>query len=449
TCIDAGERAHGMSCAAGGNGREGASEHVSGRVAWIGRLTGPKGELARALLRDVVPRFPAVEFTLVGGPVDPALAAQAPSNARLVGFIDDVAAVMRAQDVIVGGGRVPLEAMRVGKPVIAVGEGCYVGPITADTIARARATNFGDCAAREPFAPQKLMEDLAALLRGTLKPPVKDYPEFLHEYDPELVYAQVTKVYRDAEIDAYLDRFRELPVLTYHRVVAEPPSESRFNIYVTQAELDRQLGALKARGYETVTFRDIAAGRRARKPVILTFDDGYADNYGQLLPLLERHNAKAVIFALSDRTIRTNAWDAAAGEPQAQLMDDAQLRACHASGRVEIGSHGLAHRHLPQLDDAAAAQEITDSKRALEALVGGEIVSFAYPYGEYGAREVDAVKRAGYMFGIGTVNGPLRIGADRYRIRRITVFPNTGRFGFWKKTSGYYLRYCKLKGKDF
>ena len=422
---------------------------VSGRVAWIGRLTGPKGALARALLREVVPAFPQVEFTFVGGPVEPALTAQAPGNVKLLGFIEDVGSVMRHQDVIIGGGRVPPEAMQLGKPVIAVGEGCYIGPITKDTIARARATNFGDCAAPESLAPQRLVEDLSSLLRGVLKVPTKDYPEYLREYDPELVHAQVTKVYRDATIDNYLQKFPELPVLTYHRVVKEPPSKSRFNIFVTQAELDRQLAVLKMRGFETVTFRDIAAGRRARKPVILTFDDGYADNYENLLPLLERHDAKAVVFALGDRRIDTNAWDVAAGEPETPLMDDAQLRACEASGRIEIGSHGLAHSHLRQCDGAALAREVNESKHALEGLVGAEIVSFAYPYGEYGDREVEAVKRAGYVFGVGTVNGPLRIGADRYRIRRITIFPNTNRFGFWKKTSGYYLRYSKLKGKDF
>lgn len=422
---------------------------VSGRVAWIGRLTGPKGELARGLLQDVVPSFPAVIFTFVGGPVDPALAAGAPKNVKLLGFIEDVKEVVRDHDVIIGGGRVPPEAMRLGKPVIAVGEGCYIGPITKNTIAHARATNFGDCAAREPVAPQRLAQDLAALLSGTLKVSVSEYPEFLHEYDPELVHAQVTKVYRDATIDGYLQKFSELPVLTYHRVVAEPPSESRFNLYITQAELDRQLAVLKARGFETVTFGDIANGCRARKPVILTFDDGYADNYENLLPLLERHDAKAVIFALGDRRIDTNAWDVAAGEPATELMDDAQLRACQASGRVEIGSHGLTHAHLPEVDDTALEREVAESKRALEALVGQEIVSFAYPYGEYDAREVEAVKRAGYLFGIGTVNGPVSIGADRYRIRRITIFADSGRFSFRKKTSGYYLRYCRLKGKDF
>ncbi len=301
----------------------------------------------------------------------------------------------------------------------------------------------------EPLPAQRLIHDLAQLLGGTLKPPVHAYPDYLAEYDAERVHARIAQVYREALIDNYLAPFPELPVLTYHRVVRDPPSDSRFNVYITAAELQRQLAALKARGYETITFRDMAEGRRVRKPIILTFDDGYADNYQHLLPLLERHDARAVIFALGDRGIRTNAWDAALGEPQAALLDDAQLRACHASGRVEIGSHGLTHRHLPQLDDAALAREVRESKRALERLLGAEVLAFAYPYGEYGAREVAAVKEAGYAFGVGTVNGPRRIGADRYRIRRITMFPNASRFGFWKKTSGFYLRYCQLKGKDF
>lgn len=421
----------------------------SSRVAWIGRLTGPKGELARRLLREVVPRFPSVEFTFVGGPRDPGLEAQAPPNVRFTGFVDDVAAIMRRQDLVIGGGRVPPEAMRLGRPVIAIGESCYIGPITAESIARARATNFGDCAPPERFVPEQLARDLQSVLTGALRLPIEEYPSYLREYEPEAVHAQVMQVYRQAAIDAYLDGFPELPVLAYHRVVTAPPVGSRFNVYVARDELDRQLAALKRRGYQTVTFRDIAAGRRVRRPVILTFDDGYADNHDNLLPLLERHDARAVVFVLGDRSMRNNAWDMALGDPEVRLMDDTQVRACHASGRIEIGSHGLRHRRLPELDDAELAHELSESKRALEALLGTEVLSFAYPYGDYGDREAEAVRRAGYLFGIGTVSGPVRIGADRYRVRRIPMFPDTGRFAFWKKTSGFYLRYCQLKGKNF
>jgi peptidoglycan/xylan/chitin deacetylase (PgdA/CDA1 family) len=418
------------------------------KIAWVGRLTGPKGELAYRLLTEVVPRFQKIRSTCVGGRSTHRFTAATPANATLTGFVRDVIEVMRGSQLVIGGGRVPLEAMRLGVPVIAVGEACYVGPITADTIGQAKVTNFGDCAASRSPDLAPLIADLERLVGGG-RLPIEHYASYLADYDAEGVYARVMEVYREARIDAQLGRFAELPVLVYHRVVAIPPRGSRFNVYITRDDLERQLDTLKRRGYQTITFRDLDHGVRVRRPVILTFDDGYADNHDNLLPLLQAHDAKAVVYVLGDRSLRTNAWDMAAGDPDVALMDDAQVRACHASGHIEIGSHGLRHRRLPQLDDEGLTAEIASSKRTLEDLIGNEVVSFAYPYGDYGDREVDAVRKAGYRFGVGTVNGPVRIGADRYRIRRIPIFPKTGGFGFWKKTSGYYLRYCRLKGKDF
>jgi peptidoglycan/xylan/chitin deacetylase (PgdA/CDA1 family) len=137
------------------------------------------------------------------------------------------------------------------------------------------------------------------------------------------------------------------------------------------------------------------------------------------------------------------------GEPEAPLKTDEQLNACHRSGYVEIGSHGLAHQHLPQLTEAQVREEVVNSIFPLESLIDDEVVSFAYPYGDYGNREVNLVREAGYIFGIGTINGPLSMSADLMRVRRINMFPNTRPAKFWRKTSGFYLRYCRIKGKDF
>lgn len=130
-------------------------------------------------------------------------------------------------------------------------------------------------------------------------------------------------------------------------------------------------------------------------------------------------------------------------------MNKDQIKECHASGYIKIGSHGLNHQHLPQLDDDTLCSEVAHSKQILEHLIGDRIYSFAYPYGEYTFREVEEVKRAGYQFGVGTVSGPVHMGDDLMRIRRIIIFPSSRKFDFWKKSSGFYLRYCRLKGKDF
>ena len=419
------------------------------RVAWIGRLTGPKGEIAHRIISQVAPAFPELQFTIVGGPVTDEYRSIAADNVSLTGFVKDVNEIFKQNELIIGAGRVPVEAMRFGLPVIAVGENRYVGPINDETIALAKATNFGDCDQLAAWDVQQLIDDLRAIILGEVELPVDRYADYVADYQIDCVYPQVMDVYRQARIDAVLQSFKEIPVLTYHRVLLQPPQGSKFNIYVSVDELEAQIVNLKQRGFEFVTFKDLAEGVRPKKPVILTFDDGYEDNFQNLLPLLKKHNAKAVIYALADRAVRNNCWDMAKDEPEAPLMNDAQLLECHQSGLIEIGSHGLRHQHLPQLSDDEVRQEIFDSKQALEKLLSDEVVSFAYPYGDYGDREAELVREAGYCFGVATVSGPVKMADDLMRVRRITMFPNTGKSKFWKKTSGWYLRYCKIKGKDF
>lgn len=419
------------------------------RVAWIGRLTGPKGDIAARIVNEVAPKLPDVEFTIVGGPLEGAAGLHPGENVELAGFVTDVDKVLKENDVIIGAGRVAVEAMRAGRPVIAVGENRYIGPINEQTIAIAKATNFGDCDSLHTWSSAELLRDLEKMRNGQLNVPVESYQDYLRDYAIDRVYPQVMAVYREAMIDDYLAQFREIPVLTYHRVLKQPPAGSRHNIYVTVDELEVQIISLKRRGFEFVTFKDIVHGVHPQKPVILTFDDGYADNYENLLPLLERHGARAVIYVLGDRGIHNNYWDMAKGEPEAPLMSDAEILACHHSGLIEIGSHGMTHTHLSELSDADADYEIRESKQVLEKLLGSEVVSFAYPYGEYGPLNVISVRESGYAFGVGTVSGPVAMVDDRMRVRRITMFPGTRPMQFWKKTSGWYLRYCKLKGKDF
>ena len=425
------------------------SETASIELLWIGRFTGPKGELAEQIISQIAPEYPEVRFTMVGGPVNDALSASAPANVELTGFVADIQPYLQRATAVIGAGRVALEAMQARKPILAVGENNYHGWIDEKNIDAAKATNFGDCSQYHKVDMIQFSQDINQFIKGKINLPIESYVDFLSDYEPERVYQSVMDVYRISSIDTYLRRFKEIPILTYHRVVKTLPIDSLINMYVTVDEMESQIISLHKRGFETMTFKDIAEGVQVKKPVILTFDDGYLDNYENLLPLLRKHNAKVVIFALANRELSNNEWDIKQGEPEWPLMNNEQLKECVGSGHVEIGSHGMNHQHLSQLDDIRSKYEIIESKNVLENLLGTEVVSFAYPYGDYSDRDTDFVKESGYLFGIGTVNGPLKSVDDRYRIRRITMFPGTSTTGFRKKTSGWYLRYCKLKGKDF
>ncbi len=199
----------------------------------------------------------------------------------------------------------------------------------------------------------------------------------------------------------------------YHRIVEAPPAGSRHGTWVTRERFAAQLDSLARRGFTTITFRDYAAyldGARAlpRRPVVLTFDDGYADNYDVALPLLRSHGMTAVVFLVADRNVTTNLWDAAGGEPQVPLLASDQIREMGDYG-IEFGSHTLSHARLTALAPDALAGELEGSRRALEERLGRPVDSLCYPYGAVNAAVKEATERAGYVFGVASDSGPLRL----------------------------------------
>jgi peptidoglycan/xylan/chitin deacetylase (PgdA/CDA1 family) len=234
----------------------------------------------------------------------------------------------------------------------------------------------------------------------------------------------------------------------YHRVLLQAPSFSRFNLQVTQEDLERQILFLKSRGFEAVTFQDLAARRLPRKPVLLTFDDGYEDNYRFLFPLLQKHRMKAVIYILGDRKHKNNFWDIPQGEAEAALLSPAQITEMQKSGWVEFGSHSMNHRHLTQVSPKDLDREVEGCKKSLENFLQKPVLSFAYPYGELNDRVKKRTAEAGYSFGVAVNSGPTRFGEDLMEIRRVHMFPKTSTFEYFKKTSGWYLRYRRFRGKN-
>ena len=390
-------------------------------ISIIGRLTGPKGDIAYQILSKIAPQFPAVKFNIAGGPVTLRFKQLASDNIEFYGFVDNVPEVIKESDLVIGAGRVAVEALQLNTPILAIGEKQYMGILDKFNIKKAQISNFGDCALDESHDFKKISKDLKNFIQSDYQQ--DNLSEVVDQYSPEVVLPKINQVYSHALTDVAFSKQKEAAVVMYHRVVSEPLTDSKFNVYITKDKLDWQLGNLKKRGFDFITFKDLANGVKAKKPIILTFDDGYEDNYLNLLPLLKKHQAKAVIYCLGDRSIQSNIWDEKLGEPRANLMNDSQIKECHDSGLIEIASHGLKHQHLPSLNEADADEEFKLSKKNLEQLINEKIVSFAYPYGDYGEREEVMAYEAGYDFAIGTVNGPLKLTDNYYTIRRIQIFP--------------------------
>src|SRR2546430_10265195 len=106
----------------------------------------------------------------------------------------------------------------------------------------------------------------------------------------------------------------KLPILLYHKIDRIPAGARYPRSYVTPERFDAQLAFLRRRGYESVSFVDYlgyrrGAGRLPRRPVIVTFDDGYRSNRDVALPLLQQYGFRATIFLVAERIGGTNTWE--------------------------------------------------------------------------------------------------------------------------------------------
>ncbi len=189
--------------------------------------------------------------------------------------------------------------------------------------------------------------------------------------------------------------------LMYHHIgVLEDTQDEQFPFTISPAQFERQLLFLKERGYTVASQEDIVHARQTghthvENPVLLTFDDGYEDNFTHLFPLLKKYQAHALIFLVTERV----------GTPGYLTWE--QIGQMHASGLVAFGSHSCTHRRLRSLSDEDIAQEITQSKQILEEKLGCPVLSFCYPFGAGGfdKRVRPQVLKAGYILDFSTKKG--------------------------------------------
>ena len=195
-------------------------------------------------------------------------------------------------------------------------------------------------------------------------------------------------------------------VLMYHLFEEEPFTELEY-LFTAPDDFEAQLAMLKDEGYEFL-FASEYARTVKEKSVIITVDDGYADNYTVMLPLLEKYGAKATVFVVSGNVDRTN------------FLTEEQLKAMAESEYIEIGSHTRSHAILNQMDIGGAAEEMRLSKADLEALTGKPVTTFSFPQGATSRYVAAKVKK---FYSAAFTTNPFRPGlfTNRYAIPRIGV----------------------------
>lgn len=422
-------------------------------ISIIGRLSGPKGDTTYSIL-EKLQNLKNIKVQVIGGKNIPDKFSKFLNveNIEFVGYVNNVQDYIKNSDIIIGAGRVAVEAILCGKPIIAVGEAQYIGLITQENITEALKSNFGDINYRntQNFNWEHLIKDVEhgfmlsaeklLHLRKIIEP----------EFNSKIIVGKIENIYAESYVKT---KKYEIPVIMYHRVIKDKADSGVHGIYVTEEQFEQHLKYLKEKNYQTITFKELLNNKyknrfdKGKKYVILTFDDGYEDNYKYAFPLLKKYNFKCVIYLVSD--LKYNKWDVdnpTNPEKKFPLMNLEMIKEMEKYG-IEFGGHTKTHPRLSKIPLEEAANEILESKATLEKKLNHELISFAYPYGDLNEKVKQIVAHAGYHFAVATDSGDICFSKDLYQIRRIGIFSTNNMLTFKRKVSGKY-NFIKIKREE-
>ncbi len=205
-------------------------------------------------------------------------------------------------------------------------------------------------------------------------------------------YAELsTTSQQTSEIATFPAEKLNLPILVYHIVRPGYPSDSRAvrAIALTPETFNAEMKYLQTAGYHVVHFGHLEAYFKTGtplppKPIILSFDDGWGDQFTYAFPILKKYGYTATFFVFTN----------AIGRPGFLSWSD--LRQLLAAG-MTIGDHTRSHPYLTDISSSTVLwNEIDGSKKILEKQLGVPITEFAYPFGAYNSAIQTLVKKAGY-----------------------------------------------------
>jgi peptidoglycan/xylan/chitin deacetylase (PgdA/CDA1 family) len=213
----------------------------------------------------------------------------------------------------------------------------------------------------------------------------------------------------------------------YHKVDAIRPGTRYPGNHVLPEAFDEQLAALKRWNYESVTldqwiaYKEKRAGL-PRRPIIITFDDGYSSTFHVAWPTLRRYDFSATVFLVSSLIGKTNAWDTE--ERQEPLLNIDEIREMQ-SGAITFGSHTQSHRALTRISPEEAARELEGSRKTLESLLDRPVTALCYPFAKQNRIIRGLTRRAGYTTAVIGRGGTNRVWTDQYALRRIKIDTST------------------------
>jgi peptidoglycan/xylan/chitin deacetylase (PgdA/CDA1 family) len=206
-----------------------------------------------------------------------------------------------------------------------------------------------------------------------------------------------------------------LPILLYHyiRVNPNPADRVGFGLSTPPAMFAEQMQYLVDRDFTVISLHQAVLAIKdhlplPRRPVVLTFDDGYADFFMVAAPLLARHKFAATDFVVTGRM----GWPG--------FMTPTQVLDADRMG-FDIGAHTVDHVALARLSPASATWEMRQSQLTLARLLGHPVLDFAYPYGSFNSFDENEARLLGFEAAASTLTGVVHSADQLMFLSRIRI----------------------------
>jgi peptidoglycan/xylan/chitin deacetylase (PgdA/CDA1 family) len=247
---------------------------------------------------------------------------------------------------------------------------------------------------------------------------------------PNLQIDRALSVYLCHPLTRRLNGGRRLriPILMYHSIRGGNEGRHAYYETITSPQVfAQQMKFLRENGYRALPWDEVTQSvpeGSTAKPVVITFDDGYADFYRRAFPILTEYSFTATVFVITGLMMSERACFKGT-----ECLNLSEIRELHSHG-VTFGSHTVTHPELRRLKPDEMEQELSGSKKALEDALGAPVGSFSYPYAfpeadrKFVSSLADLLDKCGYEHGVTTILGTAQPGANRFFLPRLPV--NTG-----------------------
>lgn len=198
-------------------------------------------------------------------------------------------------------------------------------------------------------------------------------------------------------------------ILVYHQISDLPVELDPYHVSVSIDVFEWQMSYLKAAGYRVLKLTDAVRKMRAGEPLppkslVITFDDGYQDNYVHAFPVLRKYGFPATIYLVADYLGQSAVWHGELGH-QFPLMGLDEIAEMQESD-IEFGSHTRTHAALNKLDAEQVTWEIQTSKQVLEDQLGRPVETIAYPYEGFDEQCQIIAEQGGFLAACGSHRMP-------------------------------------------